>query len=155
SYGQASGKPPAQVQYRFRDAANCSTTLGLAAVTPNLSASARGAREAADRFLIQHAGALLQQAGGAALFRLGDTHTFWLGRRAVPARYLLPLAALPADLQIDGETLRPPIVAVTDGGGVVPVTGHVTRASKSPGRPCAFDPAYYHVLMEVRPGTTS
>ena len=154
-YGQPSGTPPALVQYRFRDAAGCATMGGIASTTPNLaSAKTRLYLETpATGFLFLHPGVTLKQAGGAVLAHLGDVQSFWQARSAVFVRYLLRPELLPADLRISSQTLTPSLVAVSDGGGVVEVAGHVVRSTSSASRPCLFKPTYFHVVEEDRPGT--
>lgn len=153
NYGQATAAP-GKVSYRFRDTANCSTTAGVAVASGNLSVSARAFREASpDRFLIDHAAVAITQAGGAVLARLGSTASFWQVRSAVFARYLRPLSTLPADLHIGPQTLDRYFVAVTDGGGVVEISGRAVRPTSNPGRQCVFTASLYHPLEETRSGT--
>lgn len=154
-YGQTRGTPPSLVDYRFRDEANCATSAAVASSTPILNSPyTRAFREAPeDTFLIRHPGVNLSQAGGAILSRLGDTQSILQGRSAVFVRYLLKRSALPVDLQIDPKYLSQYVVAVTDGGGIVEITGHAVRSTSNPSRTCPFNPTYYHVVEEERAGT--
>lgn len=95
-------------------------------------------------FDIRRPGIQANQRGEGALLSLtGYTSSDVSG---VLALDLPLLGALPPGLQVTRQSLQKNFIAFGDGGGVVRVTGSVARASRDPGRPCAFSPEHYQVL---------
>lgn len=64
----------------------------------------------------------------------------------VAVLYLPQLAELPSDLRITHQTFSTYFLAFGDGGGPSEISGHVTRATSNPSRPCAFTRDLYRVV---------